>query len=52
MQDDNTNQTEVVILDAANVTAGPIGRVMIPQRVPLGFHACWVAEAQLPPLGK
>lgn len=51
VHDERENQTEVVILDAANVTAGPIGRVLIPQRVPLGFHACWVAGAQLPPLG-
>jgi carotenoid cleavage dioxygenase len=48
VHDERENQSEVVILDAANVQAGPIGRVLIPQRVPLGFHACWVAEAQLP----
>ena len=24
------------------VAAGPVGRVRIPQRVPIGFHACWI----------
>lgn len=52
VHDERENQSEVIILDAQNVTAGPIGRVLIPQRVPLGFHACWVAEAQLPETAK
>jgi carotenoid cleavage dioxygenase len=24
-----------------------VGRVLLPQRVPLGFHACWVRADQL-----
>jgi carotenoid cleavage dioxygenase-like enzyme len=36
------NSSEVVILDAKNFAAGPIARVRIPQRVPVGFHSTWI----------
>jgi carotenoid cleavage dioxygenase-like enzyme len=39
---------EVVILDAKNIEAGPVARVKIPQRVPVGFHAIWIPGEQLP----
>jgi carotenoid cleavage dioxygenase-like enzyme len=39
---------EVVILDAKNIEAGPLARVKIPQRVPVGFHAIWIPGEQLP----
>jgi carotenoid cleavage dioxygenase len=38
----NNNSSEVVILDAKNFSAGPVARVQLPQRVPVGFHAMWV----------
>jgi carotenoid cleavage dioxygenase-like enzyme len=38
---------EVVILDAKNIEAGPLARVRIPQRVPVGFHAIWIPGEQL-----
>jgi carotenoid cleavage dioxygenase len=38
---------EVIVLDAKNIPAGPIARIMIPQRVPVGFHAIWVPGDQL-----
>ncbi len=41
------DRSELQILDAADVAAGPVGRVLLPQRVPNGFHACWVPEEQL-----
>ncbi|MGH2829541.1 MAG: carotenoid oxygenase family protein [Actinomycetota bacterium] len=47
VHDENTGRSEVVILDAANIAAGPVGRVLLPVRVPLGFHALWVREDQL-----
>jgi carotenoid cleavage dioxygenase-like enzyme len=38
--------SELVLLDARDVSAGPIARIVLPQRVPYGFHAAWVpAEA-------
>ncbi|HVA68618.1 MAG TPA: carotenoid oxygenase family protein [Candidatus Binataceae bacterium] len=38
---------EVVILDAKNIAKGPLARVKIPQRVPVGFHTIWVPGDQL-----
>lgn len=40
-----TGHSECVIIDAPTMTE--VGRVQIPQRVPHGFHACWVGEEQL-----
>ncbi|MEP7199842.1 MAG: carotenoid oxygenase family protein, partial [Chloroflexota bacterium] len=45
--DANENRSEVVVLDATNVTQQPLARVLLPQRVPLGFHACWVPGEKL-----
>ncbi len=41
------DRSELLILDAQDLPAGPIGRVLLPNRVPNGFHACWVPEEQL-----
>jgi len=40
-------RSELVILDAADLAAGPIGRVLLPVRVPNGFHSCWVPAEDL-----
>jgi carotenoid cleavage dioxygenase len=40
--DDTTETSQLVIVDATDVTAGPVARVALPQRVPYGFHAAWV----------
>jgi carotenoid cleavage dioxygenase len=45
--DANTNQSEVLILDAKNFSAGPLARIQLPQRVPVGFHAMWVPGEKL-----
>lgn len=45
--DARERRSELVILDAADFGAGPIGRVLLPQRVPLGFHACFVPQERL-----
>jgi len=34
--------SSVLVLDAADISAGPIARVRLPQRVPAGFHATWM----------
>ena len=39
--DSGSGQSEVVVLDARDIAAGPIARVQIPQRMPFGFHANW-----------
>ncbi|WP_062344553.1 carotenoid oxygenase family protein [Herbidospora yilanensis] len=46
--DDRDDRSEVQILDASDITKGPVARVLLPQRVPLGFHATWVRSDQLP----
>lgn len=44
MHDETNNQSECAILDARDVPAGPIARIIMPFRVPYGFHAGWVAS--------
>ncbi|MEO1651951.1 MAG: carotenoid oxygenase family protein [Bacteroidota bacterium] len=39
--------SEVIILDAQNIEQEPLARIQLPQRVPLGFHACWIAGDRL-----
>ena len=38
--------SELVVIDAQNVTSEPVARVLIPQRVPYGFHGAWISSAQ------
>jgi carotenoid cleavage dioxygenase len=47
VHDEREGRSEVVILDARDLDAGPIGRVLLRGRVPIGFHACWVRGEQL-----
>ncbi len=47
VQDSNTNLSECLVLDATNLEAEPLARVLLPSRVPLGFHATWVGSDQL-----
>lgn len=42
--DDASDSSDLVVLDARHVDAGPIARVHLPRRVPFGFHANWFAE--------
>lgn len=37
-----TDTTDLVVLDAAAPTEGPIATVHLPARVPLGFHGNWI----------
>jgi carotenoid cleavage dioxygenase-like enzyme len=48
VHDENDDRSEVVVLDAGDLAAGPVARVLLPARVPLGFHAAWVRGDQLP----
>lgn len=40
--DHATDQSDLVILDALDVEAGPVAEIRMPRRVPYGFHAAWV----------
>ena len=39
--DSNHWTSELQVFDAQDICQGPIARVKMPQRVPLGFHAWW-----------
>ncbi len=41
--DTATDQSDLVVLDARDVAAGPVARVRMPRRVPYGFHGAWLA---------
>ena len=45
VSDRATDTSDLVVLDARDVAAGPVARVHIPRRVPIGFHANWFADA-------
>jgi carotenoid cleavage dioxygenase len=42
--DRTTERTDLAIIDARDVAAGPVARVHLPRRVPIGFHANWFPE--------
>lgn len=39
--------SEVVVVDAQRVEDGPVARVEIPHRVPIGYHTWWVGADEL-----
>ncbi len=45
--DKESGTSELVVVNAQDVTATPVARVIVPQRVPYGFHGAWVCEEQL-----
>ena len=42
VHDANAGRGELVLLDAADLSAPPVARVLLPTRVPYGFHGNWV----------
>ncbi len=42
--DDATVPSELHVLDATDVKAGPVASVHLPRRVPAGFHGSWFAD--------
>jgi carotenoid cleavage dioxygenase-like enzyme len=45
--DQSSKTSEMVVVNAQDMTAEPVARVLIPQRVPYGFHGTWISEEQL-----
>jgi carotenoid cleavage dioxygenase len=39
-----TGTTDLVVLDARDLSAGPVASVRLPRRVPIGFHGSWMPE--------
>ena len=35
------------MINAEDMTGEPVARVIIPERVPYGFHGIWISEEQL-----
>ncbi|TAE58625.1 MAG: 9-cis-epoxycarotenoid dioxygenase [Nostocales cyanobacterium] len=40
--DENTETSELVVINAQDITSEPVAKVIIPQRVPYGFHGAWI----------
>ena len=43
LHDATTDRSEVIVLDADDVEAGPVATVHLPVRVPHGFHGSWLS---------
>ena len=43
VSDNDSRESSLAIIDARDVAAGPVARVNLPRRVPIGFHANWIA---------
>jgi len=43
----NESRSEIQVFDAQALADGPVARVLVPQRVPNGFHATWVSAKRL-----
>jgi carotenoid cleavage dioxygenase len=41
----NENCSECLILDAADISAGPLARIRLPERISSGTHSCWAPAA-------
>lgn len=46
VHDENEARSECVILDAQNLAGPAVARLLMPARVPYGFHAAWVPVGQ------
>jgi len=42
--DKGTDRGELLVLAAADPAAGPVARVVLPNRLPMGFHGNWVPD--------
>lgn len=44
--DASIDKSHLLILDAENITAGPLATAQLDHRVPLGFHGNWRPASQ------
>lgn len=42
-----SEQQQLQVFDALDLSKGPVARVTIPTRIPSGFHACWMRTDQI-----
>lgn len=45
--DQAENRSELVVVDAQDMAGPPVARVLIPARIPFGFHGLWVGDDAL-----
>lgn len=45
--DTKEETSELVVVNAQDMTAEPVARIIILTRVPYGFHGTWIAQAQM-----
>lgn len=45
--DTREGTSELVVVDARQMSDAPVARILIPQRVPYGFHGAWVSDGQI-----
>jgi carotenoid cleavage dioxygenase-like enzyme len=42
----NTDRSECLVLDARDLNAGPVARIMLPHRISSGTHSCWADASE------
>lgn len=45
--DELEERSDLVVVMAQDMTAEPVARIMIPTRIPYGFHGTWITQAQI-----
>ncbi len=45
--DMNTHSSECIVLDASNIAAGPVARILLPHPISSGTHACWADAGEI-----
>ena len=45
--DMNTDRSECVVLDARQIDAGPVARILLPHRISSGTHSCWADTREI-----
>jgi carotenoid cleavage dioxygenase len=43
--DKSREKSDLAVFDATELAKGPIARIELPQRVPMGFHGSWIPKA-------
>ena len=44
--DEKENSSELVVVSAKDIASEPIARIIIPSRVPYGFHSAWIGDRE------
>lgn len=45
--DQDTDTSELIVVNTQDMASEPIARILMPQRVPYGFHGIWIPSAPL-----